>query len=96
MTLFGFIEYLPPGSGILRMGPEAKVYSDPFDFAVVIVPGDGNQVIAKGLVDYRVVPRWLRWMIKIPMFTRAYHRACKKLLAELGHELEYERHNHGK
>ncbi len=36
----GFIEWLPPGSGLLRLGPRCHAYGDEWDRSIVVAPYD--------------------------------------------------------
>jgi hypothetical protein len=91
MIIHAFLERLCPyGCTIVRAGPEAKIYADPFDFAMVYVEREGKAIVKALVVP--VVPWWLRWLIRIRPFTRAYYKA---VLNAIPMPAEWERHNLG-
>lgn len=75
--MFAFIEWLCEHAGIIRVGPKAKKYGDPFDFAVAILL-NGQTAIIKGLVaDGK--------------FRLAHAKAIISLLETLGYGTDWER-----
>jgi len=60
-----FIEKLTDKIGIVRAGPEAKKYGDPFVYAFVYVVEDGKTIL-KGMSNNNIkVPfTWIREVVK--------------------------------
>lgn len=65
--------------GIVRAGPEARTYGDPFDFAVVYI-----KKAAKAIIKALVSPE--------KNFSRHHYKAIYETVSNTGHTPDWERH----